>query len=99
MIIDFNLFRIVTASIIIITIILLLLLIKIYINSYKKIRIGFTLGLILFATFFLIKALMSLLLLLHGFTYTDKGANNMIFNDAIIELIAIAILYKITRDN
>lgn len=69
-------------------------LLKIYINSYKKINMGYTVGLIFFGLIFLLKNITSLVCI---FLTLDCDVTDVI--DSTFELIAILILYKITKDS
>lgn len=70
-------------------------LIYLYIKSYRQIKIGFTVGLILFALTLLIKSIISL-----AFLLVDDGLliNRPIYIVGIIEFIALVILLKVTWD-
>lgn len=87
----------------VLVILLLFGLLKIYIDSYKKIKIGYTLGLILFVFIFLFKTISSLIFTLSGlFIVEDLMSFNISrheFISSFIELIAIGVLYKITKDS
>lgn len=76
-------------------IILLSGLLYLYIKSYRKIKIGFTVGLILFALFLLLGSIFTISLLIME---PDKllGEHGIVVG--IIEFIALAILLKITWD-
>lgn len=97
-----NLYYIMTLILKIILIVLLLGLLRIYINSYKEIKIGYTAGLILFILLFLIKTVgtlgivLSASFLLPGQRFPGYTSN--MFHETLIDLIAIAVLYKITKD-
>lgn len=70
-------------------------LLYLYIKSYRQIKIGFTVGLILFASVLLIRSISTIALL-----YIDSdiltGKHALI--GGIIEFIALVILLKITWD-
>jgi hypothetical protein len=70
-------------------------LLYLYIKSYKEIKIGFTTGLILFASLLLIKSVVSIVFL---FADPDILIGRPVYIGGIIELIALAILLKITWD-
>ena len=70
-------------------------LLYLYVKSYRQIKIGFTVGLILFASVLLLKSITTIVLLIID--------NNAILNyhgiiGGVIEFIALAILLKITWD-
>lgn len=84
----------------IITLILLLKLLNIYRKSYKEIKIGYTIGLIIFAALLIVKNITQLSL---SMLFLSEGDPHMLIEDvrlfpSIIELIAIGVLYKITAD-
>lgn len=70
-------------------------LLYLYIKSYNQIKIGFTVGLILFAFLLMIKNLATIILIL-----TDSSAimDKPYYVGDIIELIALTILLKVTWD-
>lgn len=69
-------------------------LLYLYIKSYKQIKIGFTVGLILFASIFLLKSILSL-----GFILISNIRIDIHFIVlGIVQLIALGILLKITLD-
>ncbi|MGB9936190.1 MAG: hypothetical protein ACPK7O_00575 [Methanobacterium sp.] len=70
-------------------------LLYLYIKSYKQIKMGFTVGLILFALFLLIKSATTII-----FIITDANAfiGRSVYIAGSIELIALIILLKITWD-
>jgi hypothetical protein len=70
-------------------------LLYLYTKSYRQIKIGFTIGLIIFALLLLIKSIFTI-----GFLIVDSDAliGRPIYIGGIIELIALAILLKITYD-
>jgi hypothetical protein len=69
-------------------------LLYLYIKSYRQIKIGFTVGLILFASILLIKSILSSVFILFVF---DQIARPIIVL-SIIQLVALGILLKITLD-
>lgn len=74
---------------------LLLGLLYLYIKSYRQIKIGFTIGLILFASALLLRSISTIgFLILYG----DVSIERPILISGIIEFIALAILLKITWD-
>ncbi|MCL2115726.1 MAG: hypothetical protein FWH29_05850 [Methanobrevibacter sp.] len=84
----------------IITLFLSLKLLNIYRKSYKEIKIGYTVGLIVFAALILLKNIAQLSL---SILFLSTGDQNIMIQDVrifptIIELIAIGVLYKITTD-
>lgn len=70
-------------------------LLYLYTKSYRNIKIGFTIGLILFALMLLIKSIVTI-----GFLIVDSEAliGRPTYIGGIIELIALTILLKITWD-
>ncbi len=66
-----------------------------YTKSYRQIKIGFTVGLILFALMLLIKSISTIAFLLAD---SDLLIGRSIYIGGIIEFIALAILLKITWD-
>jgi hypothetical protein len=70
-------------------------LLYLYTKSYRQIKIGFTVGLIIFALMLLIKSISTI-----GFLIVDADAliGRPIYIGGIIEFIALAILLKITYD-
>lgn len=70
-------------------------LLYLYVKSYNQIKIGFTVGLILFATLLLIKNVVIV-----AFILTDSSAimDKPYYIGEIIQLIAMTILLKITWD-
>ncbi|MDI6724131.1 MAG: hypothetical protein QMD61_05740 [Methanobacterium sp.] len=79
-------------------IVLLLGLLYLYIKSYRQIKIGFTAGLILFASLLLLKSILTIGFLTFDIdTLTDRHGRPIIIG-SIIEFIALAILLKITWD-
>ncbi|BBL61009.1 hypothetical protein MARBORIA2_17380 [Methanobrevibacter arboriphilus] len=86
----------------IITLILLLGLFSIYRKSYKKIKIGYTIGLIVFALLLMIKSIIEISVTLYMISTGDPNLS-LVLQDrdllpATIEVIAIGVLYKITKD-
>lgn len=74
---------------------LLTALLYLYTKSYRQIKIGFTVGLILFALMLLIKSISTIVFLLVD---NDLLIGRPIYIGGIIEFIALAILLKITWD-
>lgn len=70
-------------------------LLYLYIKSYRQIKIGFTVGLILFASVLLIRSILTIALLIMD---TDMLTGKQTLIGGIIEFIALAILLKITWD-
>lgn len=70
-------------------------LLYLYTKSYRQIKIGFTVGLILFAIMLLIKSIVAI-----GFLIVDTDAliGHPAYIGSIIEFIALAILLKVTYD-
>ena len=70
-------------------------LLYLYIKSYRKIKIGFTVGLILFALFLLLGSISTIgILIIENDTLLGEHG----FIVGIIEFIALAILLKVTWD-
>jgi len=69
-------------------------LLYLYIKSYRQIKIGFTVGLILFASVLLIKSVSTIILLLID---NDAILNYHGIIGGVIEFIALAILLKISN--
>jgi hypothetical protein len=74
---------------------LLTLLLYIYTKSYRQIKIGFTIGLILFALLLLIKSIFTVIFVIVD---ADVFIGRPIYIGGIIELISLTILLKITWD-
>ena len=85
--------------------VLLTLLVRIYWQNYKEIRSKFAVGLMFFASAFLLKSILTVTTLfvfaIQSTSHIDFDANPGIIAPlplAIIEFIALAFLYKVTRD-
>ncbi len=76
-------------------IILLSLLLYLYTKSYKQIKIGFTVGLILFAVLLLLRSISTLVFLVID---NELFIGRPIYIGGLIEFIALTILLKITWD-
>jgi len=74
---------------------LLLGLLYLYVKSYRQIKIGFTIGLILFASALLLRSISTIAFLV---LFSDVFIGKPILIGGIIEFIALAILLKITWD-
>lgn len=70
-------------------------LLYLYIKSYRQIKIGFTVGLILFASIFLIRSILTIAFLVVDI---DLLTGRQALLSGAIEFIALAILLKITWD-
>jgi len=70
-------------------------LLYLYIKSYRQIKIGFTVGLILFASALLLRSISTIGFLI---LYNDVFIGRAILIGGIIEFIALLILLKITWD-
>jgi hypothetical protein len=70
-------------------------LLYLYIKSYRQIKIGFTVGLILFASVLLIRSILTIALLIID---SDMLTGRHVLIGGFIEFIALAILLKITWD-
>lgn len=91
--------EIATISINVATICILLGLLYIYINSYRQIKIGFTIGLILFAAILLLKNIFDITYLIvtgNMLNHSHDLRGDVI--GGIIQFIALTILLKITWD-
>jgi hypothetical protein len=86
--------KILAISLEIINIGLLSGLLYLYIKSYRQIKIGFTVGLIFFALILLLKSILSIGFIL----FSNIPLNPPIILLSTIQLIALAILLKITLD-
>lgn len=74
---------------------LLIGLLHLYTKSYRQIKIGFTVGLILFALLLLIKSIITVIFIIVD---ADVFIGRPVYIGGIIEIIALAILLKITWD-
>lgn len=70
-------------------------LLYLYVKSYRQIKIGFTIGLILFASVLLIRSILTIALLIMA---SDMLTGRQALVGGFIEFIALAILLKITWD-
>lgn len=70
-------------------------LLYLYTKSYRQIKIGFTIGLILFALMLLIKSILSIVFIM---VEVDALIGRTVYIGGIIELIALTILLKVTWD-
>jgi hypothetical protein len=70
-------------------------LLYLYIKSYRQIKIGFTIGLILFALMLLIKSILTIVFIIVD---ADALIGRPVYIGGIIELIALTILLKVTWD-
>ena len=70
-------------------------LLYLYIKSYRQIKIGFTAGLMLFASVLLIRSILAIALLIID---SDALTGKQALIGGLIEFIALAILLKITWD-
>ena len=70
-------------------------LLYLYVKSYRQIKIGFTIGLILFASVLLIRSILTIVLLIMA---SDMLTGRQALLGGFIEFIALAILLKITWD-
>jgi len=70
-------------------------LLYLYVKSYRQIKIGFTVGLILFASVLLLRSIITI-----GFLIIDTDAliGRPTYVGGIIEFVALVILLKITWD-
>lgn len=98
---EIGIVKIIIIIIQVITLVLLMGLLNIYRKSYKEIKIGYTIGLIIFAFLLIVKSIAQLLISLILISSGDSLEIMLQDRDLIpstIELIAIAVLYKITKD-
>ncbi len=70
-------------------------LLYLYIKSYNQIKIGFTVGLILFASLLMIRNVATIIFIL---TDTSAIMDKPYYVGDIIELVALTILLKVTWD-
>ena len=70
-------------------------LLYLYTKSYRQIKIGFTVGLILFALMLLIKSISTIFFIIVD---ADAFIGRPVYFGGLIELIALTILLKITYD-
>ena len=85
-----------TTILTVISIILLVGLIYIYIKNLKKIKSGFTVGLFIFASIFLLQNLVSLYYYLTMMDYYAPQVEVHVFIFSLLQSIAFLILLKIT---
>jgi len=102
MALDISIMKIIILIIQITTLILLFGLLNIYRKSYKEIKIGYTIGLIIFALLLIMKNIVQLSISVF-LIYTGNHSFDILTQDndlfpTIIELIAVGVLYKITKD-
>jgi hypothetical protein len=99
---EIGLIKIIIIIIQIVTLCLLLGLFNIYRKSFKEIRIGYTIGLLIFALLLIIKTSVELIIALTTVILGNMDISMLIQDHslfpAIIELVAISVLYKITKD-
>ena len=96
-----NIFIGLTLILKIILLIVLVILLKIYYDSYKKIKIKYTLGLIIFVVLFIFKTVITMPFMM-DVTFLPhvmflSYSSNMLFETAV-DLIAMLLLYIITKD-
>lgn len=94
----------------IINVCLLLFLLKEYIKTYKQVKSGFTIGLLYFSTFLLLQNIVTTTFLaLHLIISSDISSINATVSEIngprlplflinMVQLIALSILFKITRE-
>lgn len=70
-------------------------LLYLYLKSYNQIKIGFTVGLILFALLLLIKSISTVVFIIID---VDAFIGRSVYIAGIIELIALTVLLKVTWD-
>lgn len=101
-----GLFLLVSAIIIgIANVCLLILLLRSYWKTYQEIKSGFTIGLIYFSTFLLLQNILTTVFIaVHLIIPEDivisevHGARLPLFLINLVQLVALSILFKITRD-
>ncbi len=79
-------------------IVLLVGLIRIFHSSYRKIKAKFTRGLLTFVTFLLVQQLFFLMGLIALNTFRQFSAGGPIFFLNALELVALIIFYRTTRE-
>ncbi|MGZ7109666.1 MAG: hypothetical protein ACXVHW_11900 [Methanobacterium sp.] len=87
--------KIIAAFIELLNIGLLIGLLYLYTKSYRQIKIGFTVGLILFALLLLIKSIFTIIFINVD---ADVFIGRPVYIGGFIELVALIILLKITWD-
>lgn len=97
-----NLFFWITVLLKIVLFIILFGLFKIYLDSYKKIKISYTVGLLLFSGILLFFNFASLIAVLSNLFIPQNPdfptfTKSMLI-ETIVQLIAMGILFKVTRD-
>ncbi len=74
----------------------------IYRNSYKEIKIGYTIGLLMFSLLFIFKLSIQIIFSIFMISLADADVSRIVeardLFPSVVELIAISILYKITKD-
>ncbi|MGA3296981.1 MAG: hypothetical protein ABSD41_05980 [Candidatus Bathyarchaeia archaeon] len=75
-----------------INVLLLIALIAVYVNSFRKIRAGFTAGLIFFSTMFLIQNLIALYSYLAMFMYYAAGVSGLVLTITIAQTVGLVVL-------
>jgi len=75
-----------------INVLLLIALIGIYGNSFRKIRAGFTAGLLFFAGMFLVQNLLSLYSYVAMFMYYASGVENLVLAFTVAQTAGLAVL-------
>jgi hypothetical protein len=98
---DVNTLRIITIIIRILTVCLFFALLNIYRESYKKIKIGFTIGLMIFSLLLILKILSQIIISIFLIS-TNNPDISIVLRErdllpAIIEFIAVFVLYHITK--
>lgn len=82
--------KIIEIALVIIQIIILIGLFRIYYNNYRKVKIGFAIGLLLFTVILIIGNIFALISLVTSESFLPIVENS-------IELIGIGLLYYISR--
>ena len=78
------------------SVVMLLFLIYVYYKNLKKIKSGFTIGLLIFAVLFLVQNLVSIYYFLTMMDYYVPAVEKHVFIFTLLQTIGFAILLKIT---
>jgi len=96
---------VIAATVGIANIVLLLLLIKAYWKTYKQVKSGFTIGLLYFSSFLLLQNIVSTLFIALPLVIPIEvrisewhGPRLPLFLINLVQLVALSILFKITRE-
>ena len=98
---EINVIQIITIIIQILTLCIILALFNIYRESYKEIKIGYTIGLLLFSLMLILKILsqiiISIFMILSNNPDISLISHEKELLPSLIELIAISVLFYITK--